>query len=51
MASLGTSSLSKQLNDAASKGDVTNVISNSDYRPRLAFGKDFGKNIEQTGMF
>lgn len=51
MASLGTSYLTKQLNESATKGDDTNVYSNVDYRPRLAFGKDFGKNLEQTGMF
>jgi hypothetical protein len=46
MASLGTSYLTKQLNESATKGDDTNVYSNIDYRPRLAFGKDFGKNVE-----
>lgn len=51
MASMGTSYLTKQLNESAVKGDETNVQSNTDYRPRLAYGKDFGKNIETTGMF
>lgn len=51
MASLGTSYLTKQLNESSTKGDDTNVFQNADYRPRLAFGKDFGKNIEQTGVF
>ena len=51
MASLGTSYLTKQLNESSVKGDDTNVFQNADYRPRLAFGKDFGKNIEQTGVF
>ena len=51
MASLGTSYLTKQLNESSTKGDDTNVFQNADYRPRLAFGKDFGKNIEQTGLF
>lgn len=51
MASLGTSYLTKQLNESAVKGDETNIQSNTDYRPRLAYGKDFGKNIETTGMF
>jgi hypothetical protein len=46
MASLGTSYLTKQLNESSTKGDDTNVFQNADYRPRLAFGKDFGKNIE-----
>lgn len=51
MASLGTSYLTKQLNESSTKGDITNVHSNADYRPRLAFGKDFGKNVEETGLF
>ena len=51
MASLGTSYLTKQLNESSTKADDTNVLENTDYRPRLAFGKDFGKNIEQTGLF
>lgn len=51
MASLGTSYLTKQLNESATKGDDTNVLHNTDYRPRLAYGKDFGKDVEQTGMF
>lgn len=51
MASLGTSYLTKQLNEASTEGDDTNILENADYRPRLAFGKDFGKNVEQTGLF
>lgn len=51
MASMGTSYLTKQLNESAVKGDDTNVESNSDYRPRLAYGKDFGKDVENTGLF
>lgn len=50
-ASQGTSYLTKQLNEASVKGDDTNVLENADYRPRLAFGVGFGKNISQTGMF
>ena len=51
MASLGTSYLTKQLNESATKGDDTNVLHNDNWGPRLAFGKNFGKNIEQTGQF
>jgi hypothetical protein len=51
LASLGTSYLGKQLNEASTKGDDTNVLENVDYRPRLAFGKDFGRKAEQTGIF
>lgn len=51
LASLGTSYLGKQLNEASTKGDDTNVLENVDYRPRLAFGKDFGRKVDQTGIF
>lgn len=51
LASLGTSYLGKQLNEASTKGDDTNVLENVDYRPRLAFGKDFGRKADQTGIF
>ena len=51
LASLGTSYLGKQLNEASTKGDDTNVLENVDYRPRLAFGKDFGRKADQTGTF
>lgn len=51
LASQGTSYLTKQLEEAVTKGDDTNVYSNPDWRPRLAFGKDFGKNLEETGEF
>lgn len=50
-ASQGTSYLTKQLNEASVKGDDTNILENADYRPRLAFGVGFGKNISQTGLF
>jgi hypothetical protein len=51
LASLGTSYLSKQLNEASVRGDDTNVQSSSDYRPRIAYGADFGKNTAETGEF
>lgn len=51
LASMGTSYLSQQLNEASTRGDDTNVESNSDYRPRLMFGKDFGKQVAETGKF
>lgn len=50
-ASQGTSYLTKQLNEASVKGDDTNILENADYRPRLAFGVGFGKNISETGLF
>lgn len=51
MASMGTSYLTKQLNEAATEGDDTNVKQNADWRPRLAFGEGFGKRIAETGEF
>ena len=51
LASMGTSYLTKQLNEAATEGDDTNVHHNPDWRPRLAYGAGFGKNIEETGEF
>lgn len=51
LASMGTSYLTKQLNEAATEGDDTNVLHNPDWRPRLAYGAGFGKNIEETGEF
>lgn len=51
LASMGTSYLTKQLNEASVRGDDTNVLNNPDWRPRLAYGAGFGKNIEVTGEF
>lgn len=51
MASLATSSIAKQLNESAARGDDTNIESNPDYRPRLAVGENFGKNVGVTGEF
>lgn len=51
MASLATSSIAKQLNDSATRGDDTNIESNPDYRPRLAVGENFGKRVGVSGEF
>lgn len=51
LASMGTSYLTKQLNEASVRGDDTNVLNNPDWRPRLAYGAGFGKNIDTTGEF
>lgn len=51
LASMATSSISKQLNEAATRGDDTNIQSNPDFRPRLAVGEGFGKNVTLTGEF
>lgn len=51
LASMTTSYLGQQINNAATRGDDTNIEHNPDYRPRLMVGKDFGKNVEETGEF
>lgn len=51
LASMGTSYLSKQLNESAVRGDDTNVLANDDFRPRLAYGAGFGENVYETGKF
>jgi len=51
MASMGTSYLTKQLEDSATRGDDTNVEHNDNWSPRLAYGKGFASNIEETGQF
>lgn len=51
LASMGTSYLTQQLNDASTRGDDTNVENNPDYRPRLMYGKDFGKKVTEDGTF
>lgn len=51
LSSLHTSYLKKQLNESAIRGDDSNIESNSHFAPRLAIGKDFGQNIQETGKF
>lgn len=51
LASMHTSYLSKQLVDSVERGDETNIESNRHFAPRLAYGKDFGKNTDTTGKF
>lgn len=51
LASMATSSISKQLNESATRGDDTNIQANPDFRPRLAVGEGFGKNVTLTGEF
>lgn len=51
LASLGTSYLTQQLNESATRGDDTNVLHNPDYRPRIAYGVGFGKDVRTTGEF
>ena len=51
LASMGTSYLTKQLNEASVRGEDTNVERNPDYRPRLMYGKDFGKSVGESGEF
>ena len=51
LASMATSYISKQLNESATRGDDTNVVANPDFRPRLAIGENFGKNVNEQGLF
>jgi DNA-directed RNA polymerase subunit beta' len=54
--SMGTSYLSKQLQQSVEAGEDTNVSENYHYGPRLAYGVDagsggFGEKVKETGMF
>ena len=51
MASQGTSYLTKQLQESVTRGDDTNVLHNPDWRPRLAYGAGFAKDLQTTGIF
>lgn len=51
LASMHTSYLKKQLNEAAVRGEDTNVKQNPHFAPRLAIGEGFGDDIEETGQF
>lgn len=51
LASQHTSHLKNQLVDSAIRGDDTDIQQNVHFLPRLAIGKDFAKNIDQTGKF
>lgn len=51
MVRMQSSYLSGNLADAAERSLDTDVESNVHYAPRLAIGKDFGKNIATTGAF
>ena len=50
-ARLHSSYLTTGLEDAVSRAHDTNIEHNVHFAPRLAVGKDFGKNIETTGEF
>lgn len=51
LASMHTSYLKKNLAEAAIRGDDTNVLENTHFAPRLAYGEGFGKHIKETGKF
>lgn len=51
LAAQHTSYLKKQLNEAAIRGEDTNIEENTHFAPRLAQGVGFGKNIRITGKF
>lgn len=46
-----SSYLGANLADDALRGRDTNIESNVHWAPRLAYGKDFGKNVTTTGKF
>jgi hypothetical protein len=48
---MGTSYLKTNLAESAARGADTNTESNTSWIPRLAIGKDFGKNVGTTGKF
>lgn len=51
LAGMHTSYLKSNLEHSAIRGEETNIKSNPHFAPRLAIGKDFGKDIERTGKF
>lgn len=51
LAGMNTSYLKKNLLESAIRGDDTNVKENTNFSPRLAYGVDFGRDIEETGKF
>lgn len=51
LARQGASYLKSNLLEGAVRGQDTNIQSNIHFGPRLAFGKDFGKNTATTGEF
>ena len=51
LASMHTSYLKKQIQDASIRGRDTNIEQNIHFAPRLAPGVDFGSKIKETGKF
>lgn len=51
LASQHTSYLKRQMSEDAARGRTTNLDRNVHFAPRLAVGKNFGRNVEQTGRF
>jgi len=51
LASLGGSYLGAQLQQGVMRAQDTNVLENIHPVPRLAYGEDYGKNLETTGKF
>lgn len=43
--------LKSNIQDAAVRGQDTNIKENPHFAPRLAYGKDFGKDTDRTGQF
>lgn len=51
LASMSTSYLKDQLREAATRGQTTDYKNNVHWAPRLAYGKDFGREVMETGKF
>ncbi len=51
LAKMHTSYLTSNLGNSAARAQDTNVEANPHFAPRLAIGKDFGKDVEKTGLF
>lgn len=51
LSSMSSSYLKKQLTEGAVRGATTDVNENLHWAPRIAYGKGFGENIEETGHF
>jgi DNA-directed RNA polymerase subunit beta' len=51
LARMHSSYLMSNLDESASRGRDTDTMENTHFAPRLAIGKNFGKNIDTTGKF
>ena len=51
LAKMQSSYIGANLADDALRGRDTNVLENTHWAPRLAYGAGFGKDVAQTGKF